>query len=106
MTDATGPTVPTVGMPATIHLRNDSLPAVVVRVNQKSVTVARVAHREDTRHRINDEREPLPCYAWEADLAQVIGEPERYPMVRPGRYRNGSIGLTLGKAVRITDYRE
>jgi hypothetical protein len=97
------------GMPATINLQNDTFAAVVVRVNPKSVTVARVATNEAERYRINDEREPFPCYAEPGILTEVIGTPERYARVVTSdgsvRYRNGSISVTLGKSVRITDYR-
>lgn len=98
-------TAPYVGMPATIHLVSDALPAVVIRVNRKSVTVRRVATDESSRQRINDVAEPFPCWAWDGLTDQPIGEPERFPMIAPGRYRNGSIGLSLGRAVKITDYR-
>lgn len=97
------------GMPATIHLVSDSMAAVVVRVNAKSVTVARVATDETKRFRINAEAEPFPCYAEPGILTEVIGTPERYSRIEHGdgrvSYRNGSIGLTLGKSVRVTDYR-
>jgi hypothetical protein len=99
-----------VGTPATIHLFSDSVPAVVVRVNPKSVTVRRVEVVEASRRRINDEAEPFPCLAWDGDTSKPVGEPERFPLIgfRPDGspvYRNGSIGLTLGRSVRITDYR-
>lgn len=100
---------PVVGAPATIHLYNDTMAAVVVRVNKKSITVARVATDRNTLTRINSEREPFPCLAEEGILTEVIGDPERYTMSvkRDGTlaYRNGSISVTLGKSVRITDYR-
>lgn len=103
MTDE--PITPTVGMPATIHLYTDTVPAVVVRVNAKSVTVAQVPVIESSRHRVNDPAEPFPCWAWAGDVTGERGTPERFRMVAPGKYRNGSIGLTLGRAVKITDYR-
>lgn len=101
---------PLVGEPATIHLFSDSVPAVVVKVNAKSVVVRRVEVDESTRRRFNDEREPYPAWAWDGDLSKPVGEPERYSLI--GRradgspiYRNGSIGLSLGRSVKITDYR-
>lgn len=96
------------GMPATIWLQNDSLPAVVVRVSKKSITLARVATVEGSQRRINDEREPYPCYAEDGDLTQVIGEPQRYAYTvgsDGGRFAQGSISVTVGRALRITDYR-
>lgn len=100
---------PTVGMPATVHLYSDSQAAVVVKVNPKSVLVARVATDVSSRRRLNSEREPFPCWAEDGILTEVVGVPERY-MRREhedGRvsYRNGSIGITLGKSVSVTDYR-
>ena len=99
---------PTVGMPATINLFSDTFAAVVVRVNRKSVTVARVKTDPATSRRINDEREPYPCLVEDGILTAVIGEPQRYARVdteHGPRFRNGSISVTLGRSVRITDYR-
>ncbi len=103
------PIEPVKGMPATINLMNDTLPAVVLRVNAKSITVARVAVDEASSRRINDEREPFPVVVADGILSEVIGTPERYSkIVRSDgtiAYRNGSISVTLGKSIRLTDYR-
>lgn len=101
---------PYVGQPATINLYSDTRPAVVVKVNPKSVVVQAVEVDEATKRRVNDEREPYPCWAWDGDVTKPVGEPERF-MLRGHSdkgspiYRNGSIGLTLGRSVKITDYR-
>lgn len=102
--------VPAVGTAATIHLFSDTVPAVVVKVNAKSVVVRRVAVDEASKRRINHEAEPFPAWAWNGDLSQPVGEPERYSLVGEREdgspiYRNGSVGLSLGRAVKITDYR-
>lgn len=98
---------PVKGMPATIHLYSDTLAAVVVRVNRRSVSVARVATTEEPR-RINAEGEPYPVMAYEGILDRVEGEPERYVRFDTPDgpvFRNGTVGLTLGRSVRIVDYR-
>jgi hypothetical protein len=99
---------PTPGMPATIHLYNDTSAAVVVRVNAKSIVVARVATDETSRRRLNNPREPFPVWAEDGILTEITGEPQRYTRVetRSGpAYRNGSISVSLGRSVSITDYR-
>lgn len=99
-----------VGTPATINLFSDTRPAVVVKVNPKSVVVRAVEVDEASKRRVNDEREPYPCWAWDGDVTKPYGEPERYSLVGKREdgspvYRNGSIGLTIGRSVKITDYR-
>jgi hypothetical protein len=94
---------PYVGMPATINLYSDTFAAVVVKVNAKSIKVARV-ETDGNPVRINSERELFPCVAEQGILDKIIGEPERYAKVGE-RYRNGSISVTLGKSVKVTDYR-
>lgn len=106
----TTPQTPKVGDPATIHLYSDTRPAVVTKVNAKSVVVRAVAVDEASKRRINDEREPYPAWAWDGDLAKPVGEPERYALkgVRSDGvpvYANGSIRLSLGRSIKITDYR-
>ena len=101
---------PEVGTPATIFLFSDTLPAVVTKVNPKSVVVRRVEVDESTKRRVNDEREPFPAWAWDGDVTKPVGEPERYSLVGETDtgdpiYRNGSIRLRLGRAVKFTDYR-
>lgn len=97
--------VPVKGMPATINLYTNTVAAVVFRVNPKSIVVCRVEVDKDSRRRVNDEAEPYPCYAWNGIVDKMIGEPERYPLVN-GSYRRGSVSITLGRSVKITDYRE
>lgn len=109
--------VPEVGMPCSILLYTDTSPAVVIRVNKKSITVARVPAKESTRRHADHcecgnpetgcpKGNPWPLIIADGDLDGPRGEPERFRMVREGRYRNGSIGLRLGKAVDYRDYRE
>lgn len=95
---------PYVGMPATITLVTDTRPAVVTKVNAKSVVVRTVPRIESTKT-VRNPDEPLPCVEYQGDTANPHGEPERFAMVSPGRYRNGSIGLILGRSVDVTDYR-
>lgn len=98
---------PFVGMPATINLYSDSMAAVVTKVNKKSILVARVAVSDESR-RINTEGEPLPCIAREGKLDEIIGTPTRYARIdlEDGpRFADGSISVTLGKSVSVTDYR-
>lgn len=94
-----------VGMPATIHLYSDSVAAVVVKINAKSIVVRRVERDEDSKRRVNDEREPWPCFAWDGILDQPIGNPERYGVLDNGRITNGSISVTVGRSISRTDYR-
>jgi hypothetical protein len=99
---------PFVGMPATINLYTDTRPAVVVKVNAKSIVLAAVAVDAATTRWINNEGEPYPCLAADGILTEVIGSPERYTRVdtpQGPRFRNGTVGVTLGRAVQITDYR-
>lgn len=101
---------PQVGDPATIYLYSDAVPAVVTKVNAKSIVVRRVEPIEATRFRINDEVEPFPALRWDGDVTKPYGEPERFRLVGTRddgspAYRNGSISLRVGRAVKITDYR-
>jgi hypothetical protein len=82
----------------------------VTKVNKKSVVVQRVGVNPASKRRVNDEREPFPCWAWDGDLDNIQGDPERYSLVGQRedgspRYRNGSIGLSLGRSIKLTDYR-
>lgn len=106
---------PYVGMPCSILLYTDTCPAIVVRVNKKSITVARVPEKEGTtKHTAQCEcadcpgpnGNPWPITETEGDLQGEQGAPERFRMVREGRYRNGSVGVMLGRSVRRVDYRE
>jgi hypothetical protein len=99
-----------VGTPATILLYSDSVAAVVTKVNPKSVVVRRVEVDEASKRRINDPAEPYPAWAWDGDVTKPYGEPERYSLVGTREdgspiYRNGSIGLSVGRSVKFTDYR-
>lgn len=102
---------PFVGQPATIHLWTDSVAAVVVKVNPKSIVVDRV----ETGERTVDER--CDVGAWgarpvrsEGILDRPLGIPQRF-MLKGHRedgtpiYKNGSTGLSLGHSVTWTDYR-
>lgn len=99
---------PYVGMPATINLYTDTQAAVVTKVNAKSILVAPVALNESTRRRINAEGEPFPCLAVDGITTEVTGLAQRYSRIdteQGPRFRNGSISITLGRSVEITDYR-
>lgn len=99
---------PYVGMPATINLYTDRTPAVVVKVNAKSIVVRSVEYDESNPTRINNEGEPFPVLSYPGDVTKPVGTPERYSRIDTPtgpRYRNGSISLTLGQAVRLVDYR-
>lgn len=105
MTSTTRPE-PFVGMAATINLYTDTRPAVVTRVNAKSIQV-RVVDTE-AAVRVNDPREPFPVLEAEGILDKIIGAPERYKRIdteEGPRFSNGSISVTLGRSVRRTDYR-
>jgi hypothetical protein len=96
-----------VGQPATIHLYTDSLAAVVTKVNAKSIVVCRVENDESTKF-VTNPNEPLPCIGYQGNTNKIIGKPERYSIIETSygtKYRNGSISVTLGKSVSITDYR-
>ncbi len=97
---------PFVGMPATIHYVTDTSAAVIVKVNPKSVIVRRVELIESTLRRVNDPREALPIVVTDGDVSKPIGQPNRYPLQANGSYRDGSIGLELGKSYRLIDYRD
>lgn len=106
-TDVKRSALPNVGDPATIHLYTDTLPAVVVKVNKKSIVVRRVEHDENDPT-VRNPGEPFPAIMWPGILDRPIGEPERYSIVETDsgyRYRNGSISVTIGKSVKFTDYR-
>jgi hypothetical protein len=97
---------PYVGQPATIHLFSDSRAAVVTKVNKKSIIVAAVETGPETR----DERRdgPYPVMVAEGILDKIVGQPERFAIVetpRGTRYGAGSIRVSLGRSVSITDYR-
>lgn len=96
---------PEVGMPATIVLYTDTVAAVVVKVNPKSVMVAAVATGEE---RTTNPGEPYPVRVSEGILDQITGTPERYSRIDTPDgpvFRNGSIGVVLGKSIARTDYR-
>lgn len=99
---------PFVGMGCTINLYSDKMAAVVTKVNAKSIVVARVATDEAGAWRVNSESEPYPVIARAGILTEIIGEPERYARVETSYgvcFRNGSVGVTLGKSISLTDYR-
>lgn len=103
---------PYVGMPCSITLVTDTSPAVVTKVNKKSVTVRRVPVGP-SRHVdycqcatcTGTESGALPVTVADGLTDQPIGEPERFTRIREGRYRNGTIGLRLGVSARLVDYR-
>lgn len=97
--------VPVVGTPATINLYSDTQPAVVVKVNAKSIIVQTVPVIEGSRKRINHVDEPFPAYVEDGDVTQPLGERQRFALTPNGRYGAGSITVTLGRSVKITDYR-
>lgn len=101
--------VPLVGMPATIHYVTDSSAAVVVKVNPKSVLIARVEigpWEQDMR--VDGARDPncFPVMVAEGITDKVIGEPHRYRRMPNGRITDGSIGVTLGYSISRRDYRD
>lgn len=102
---------PYVGQPATINLYTDTSAAVVVKINPKSILVARVATTEPVKDMSRDGADVPgvpPVMVAQGILDQVIGEPQRYSRVETSdgpRYRNGSISVSLGRSVKITDYR-
>lgn len=110
MTTTTRPE-PTVGMPATIHLWSDSLAAVVVKVNAKSIVVARVETTEPRKDMSRDgatNPECPPVMVAEGIVDQVTGGWERYKRIDTDngpRFSNGSTSVSLGRSVSITDYR-
>lgn len=100
--------VPLVGMPATIHLQNDSLAAVVVKVNAKSVLLDRVETGPRTQDMMRDgatSPDCMPVMVAEGIISKPLGKPQRYQRLPNGRIAQGSIGASLGKSVSITDYR-
>jgi hypothetical protein len=112
MTNTVSP-APVVGTPATIQLFTDSVAAVVVKVNAKSVLVRRVAVGEYVQDMARDgagvDGVP-PVMVAEGILDQPHGEPERFSLIglsREGKpvYRNGSVGLSLGYSRSVRDYR-
>lgn len=101
-------TAPFVGQAATIHLFTDSIAAVVTKINKKSIVVARVATTEAVQDKSRDGADYLPVMIAEGILDEVVGSPERYSIIETEdgpRYRNGSIGVTLGRSIALTDYR-
>ena len=99
---------PVVGMPATIHFVSDSRAAVVTKVNKKSVVVQRVATGPDMQDMNRDGADYLPVMQAEGILDQIIGAPERYSRIDTAdgpRFRNGSMGISLGRSISVTDYR-
>ncbi len=109
---ATAPIVPVVGMPATINLYTDTQAAVVIRVNAKSVTVARVEIGEYVKNMLVDGANSPDCppvMVAEGITDKIIGGGERFKRIEhsDGRvsYRNGSIGITLGRSISVRDYR-
>ena len=98
-----------VGAPATIHLETDSCAAVVVRVNGKSISVARVETGEQKQDMGADGANSPGCppvMRAEGILDKIIGKPARYVRVERSDgtigYRNGSITVTLGQSVSRT----
>jgi hypothetical protein len=107
-TTAPADQAPYVGMPATINLFSDKMAAVVVKINKKSIVVQRVEIDPSATYRINAEAEPFPALATPGILDRPIGEPERYSKIEGHygtRYANGSISVTLGRSISLTDYR-
>lgn len=103
---------PTVGMPATIHLWSDSIAAVVVKVNKKSVVVCRVETTERVKDMSRDgatDPNCPPVLVAEGIIDRPIeGATERYSRIdtpQGPRFRNGSTGITLGYSRSVTDYR-
>lgn len=97
-----------VGTPATINLFSDTSAAVVVKVNKKSIVVRRVETSEAVRDENRDGE--LPVMVAQGIVDRPFGEPERYSLIGvredgTPRYANGSISITLGRSVKITDYR-
>ena len=81
-----------------------------MKVNPKSVVVRAVEVVEGSQRRFNDAAEPFPALVEEGDVTKPYGEPERYALVGTREdgspiYRNGSISVTVGRSVKITDYR-
>lgn len=99
---------PFVGQPATINLVSDSLAAVVVKVNKKSVLVRRVETTEATQDMSRDGADYLPVMVAEGILDRPLGAPERYSRidtVEGPRFANGSMRVSLGTSREVTDYR-
>ena len=95
---------PYVGMPATIHLYTDTIPAVVVGVTAKSVVVQQVDIDEVSKMTYDD-GSGFPVITYNGNVDAPIGERERFTLTKNGTYRRGSIGLQLGKSYKRTDYR-
>ena len=102
-----------VGAPATIHYVTDSRAAVVVRVNAKSISVARVETGKPEKDMSADGARNPDCPSVtcaEGILDKIIGKPERYVRVKRSDgtigYCNGSITVTLGQSVSRIDYRD
>jgi hypothetical protein len=98
--------VPYVGMPASVVYVTDSSAAVVIKVNAKSVVVAKVATGEAVKV---DEINGWPVYDEPGLLDQPITPGERYKFAginSSGQrvYANGTIRLSLGRSVDRTDY--
>lgn len=97
---------PYVGQPATIHLFSDSLAAVVVKVNKKSIVVRRVAVGPVESADIDGSG--FPIESAEGIVNEPIGAPERFSIVQTSsgiRYGAGSIRVSLGRSIQFRDYR-
>jgi hypothetical protein len=97
---------PQVGTPATILLYSDTTAGVVVKVNPKSIVVAKVELDESTR-RVSNPGEPFPRVVVNGDVSRPIrGTEQRFMLRKDGRgYGTGSIRVRLGDSVDVTDYR-
>lgn len=100
---------PAVGDPASIVLWTDTVAAVVVKVNPKSIVVRRVEVGPMERdNRVASAN--LPVMSAEGILDKPIGEPERYPLIGfyeggAPRYASGSVVLRVGYSRSRRDYR-
>lgn len=96
---------PYVGMGCSITYVTDTRPAVVVKVNKKSVTVRAVelTGKREQDMRVDGAGDPNcpPVIVEQGDPTKPFGEPQRFERIGEGRYK----GLVLGTCVRRTDYR-
>ena len=96
-----------VGDPATIHYYTDKRAAVVVKVNPKSVVLARVETGPETPDMACDAGAYgiRPLRSEGILTAPIAGTEERY-MVRDGKLTKGSMRATLGHSYSWVDWRD
>jgi hypothetical protein len=93
---------PQVGTPATIVLYTDTIAAVVVKVNEKSVVVREV--EVGPERNLRGPGYPFPLISADGLLDRPVGPEQNFRLGRDGHYHRGSVDLVLGKSVKRTDY--